>query len=254
MLPYFKDVNTPSIRQYNFTHVGPNIQANRGMNGPCQFSTGSCSQIPVTKSVCEDNGGFWFGEGNEGSYTTTDARDSSQTVTMPVPTEGFKYCCQVQKWVVDHNGVPFNVLPETSIGVRDLSGYKLVRNEMNDYDVDTNSCVPNAQYNELYTVDEGDPPLIDRSNRLIPTPYTAEEQAKFDELTSYMDNTLASDPDCLAEGDGNDDGVVNVEDLKNYFRMVKLTKGSSWYDVNADGHTDSADRQIIVRHLGTKCK
>ena len=63
---------------------------------------------------------------------------------------------------------------------------------------------------------------------------------------------LASEPSC--PGDGNDDGVVNAEDLLNYEAMARLTANSSWYDVNLDGYTNTADRQIIVQNLGTRCK
>lgn len=245
MLPYFKNINRPSIRKYDFTLVGPNLQANGGMNGPCQFSGGSCSQIPVTKSVCEDNGGVWFGQGATGSYPT------GSTMT-PIPTDGFEYCCQVQVWIKDNGGTPFTVTPTTGIAVRDTSGFKLVRNQMNDYDADTNSCVQST-YNELYVINEDMPPKLDNGPRMIPTPYTERQQMKFDELSAYMDETLASEPNCLQYGDGNDDGVVNNKDLENYQKMVKLTSNSSWYDVNTDGYTNATDQQIIQANQGMRC-
>ncbi|WP_421694932.1 sulfatase-like hydrolase/transferase [Aestuariivirga sp.] len=239
MLPYFTNINKPSIRKFDFTMVGPNIQANGSMNGPCQFAN-SCSQIPVTKSVCEDNGGVWFGAQATGSYNN-----------VPIPTDGFTYCCQVQVWVKDNGGTPVSVQPETGVGVRDDSGFKLVRNQMNDYDTDTNSCVEKT-YNELYVVTQGKPPLLDREDLMIPEPYTQVQQQKFDQLTAYMNQVLASDPECT--GDGNDDGIVNVEDLWNFDKMRLLTSGSSWYDINEDGVTNTADRQLILQNLGHICK
>ena len=239
MLPYFNNINKPSIRKYDFTMVGPNLQANGTMNGPCQLSS-SCSQIPVTKSVCEDNGGVWFGNQATGTYDG-----------VPIPPQGFTYCCQVQVWVKDNGGTPLTVQPETSIGVRDDAGWKLVRNQMNDYDADTNSCVEST-YNELYVVNEAIPPVLDREDLMIPTPYNQVQQQKFNELTAYMNKVLASKPDCT--GDGNDDGIVNVEDLWNYDKMRVLTTGSSWYDINEDGYTNSADRQLIQQNLGHICK
>ncbi len=248
MLPYFKNINRPSIRKYDFTLVGPNLQANGGVNGPCQFpgsNTPSCSQIPVTKGVCEDNGGTWFGQGATGSYPTG-------STSTPIPSEGFQYCCQVQIWIKDNGGTPGTVVPVTGIAVRDTDGFKLVRNQMNDYDTDTNSCVEST-YNELYVINEDIPPKLDNGPRMIPTPYNARQQRKYNELTAYMNNTLASEPNCLAYGDGNDDGIVNNKDLENYSKMVALTSNSSWYDVNTDGYTNSTDQQIIQTNLGLRC-
>lgn len=253
MLPYLKDVNYPSIRKYNFSLVGPNLQANGGSNGPCQFpgangDTPACSQIPVTKSVCEDNGGVWFGQGADGSYQT----GNSYT---PIPSSGFQYCCQVQQWITNNGGVPGTVVPVTGIAVDDLKGFKLVRNEMNDYDPDTNECIYNASYDELYVVNQDTPkPRLDTSSRMIPTPYTPAQQQKYNELSTYMNDMLASDPNCLAQGDGNDDGFVNAEDLQNYKKMTKMTSSSSWYDVNLDGYTNETDQQIIVQNLGYTCR
>jgi hypothetical protein len=89
---------------------------------------------------------------------------------------------------------------------------------------------------------------------MIPTPYSTFDQGKYDELTAYLETLLASEPDCLTSGDGNDDGIVNLVDLANYKKMARKTSGSSWYDVNTDGKTNNADRQIIVRNLGLDCK
>ncbi len=244
MLPYFLNTNLPSLRKYDFTLVGPNLQANGGSNGPCQFpgsgGTPSCSQIPVTKGVCEDNGGTWFGEGATGTWDG-------------IPVQEFTWCCQVQEYLKSQGGTPGTVIPMTGIGVRDVSGYKLVRNILNDYDPNTNSCVWNATYNELYQVNQNVPdPKLDYSFLQIKTPYNQLQQAKYNELTDYMNKVLASEPTC--PGDGNDDGVVNAEDLVNYEAMARLTPNSSWYDVNLDGYTNTADRQIIVQNLGTRCK
>ena len=248
MLPYFKNNNYPSIRTRDFSLVGPNLQANGGENGPCQFPGAGgddpfCSQIPVTKSVCEDNGGTWFGVGATGTYPTGDT-------DTEIPSGGFAQCCQVQIWIKDNGGVPGGVIPVTGIAARDKDGFKLVRNETNNYDAGSNSCVQTTT-NELYVVNQDNPPLLD--NRAIPTPYEGIALQKYTELSNYMDGVLASEPDCLSKGDGNDDGLVNQEDVKNYRKMVRLTPGSSWYDVNLDGSTNSTDLQIITQNLGTKC-
>lgn len=263
MIQYLADNEASSLRRFDFNLVGPNLQANGGVNGPCQFpganNSPSCSQIPVTKGVCEDNGGTWFGEGGSGTYTTTSRLDPNAQVSMPIPSEGFKYCCQVQQYIYDNNGVPGSVVPTTSLAVRDLDGYKLVRNQWNNYvEGAPEGCQATTQ-NQLYTIGQVNPivpgaPLLDTAPREIPTPYNEVQQAKYNELIAYMDATLASEPDCLAQGDGNDDGVVNLVDLANWKKMKKITSGSSWYDVNTDGYTNATDQSIIVQNLGLNCK
>ena len=251
MLPYFNNVKLPSIRKYDFTLVGPNLQAGGTLNGPCQFSS-SCSQIPVTKGVCEDNGGIWFGKDATGSYPTPNGTQAQ----TPIPTDGFDSCCQVQVWVKENGGTPLSVQPETGIGVRDTKGFKLVRTQVNDYvpgsGSDPGSCVPST-YNEFYTINQRNPPRLDREKLQLPTPTTGALKRKYDELTAYMDAMLDSEPDCLSKGDGNDDGVVDAEDLSNFASMARLTAGSSWYDVNLDGKTDGDDLSIIELNQNASC-
>ena len=61
MLPYLTSTTADSQRSFNFAQGGLNIQLNGGRNGPCVI--GQCSHTPVSKSVCEDNGGVWWGQG-----------------------------------------------------------------------------------------------------------------------------------------------------------------------------------------------
>lgn len=242
MLPYFENINTPSLRRHDVTLVGPNIQANGSINGPCQFAK-SCSHIPVTKSVCEDNGGIWFGEGATGTYP------GANGVPYEIP-RAFIQCCEVQQWVNGIGGKPLDVQPLTSIAVRDVGGFKLVRNQKRDYV--ENSC-KDTSVDELYVVNQDVPlPLLDREDLMVKEPYSEEQQTKFNELSDYMNEVLASESPC--PGDGNDDGVVDAADLANYAKLSRLTAGSSWYDVNQDGRTNFADRQIIVQNLGRSCK
>lgn len=261
MAQYLVNNEADSERRFAFTFVGPNLQANGGMNGPCQFpgsNPPSCSQIPVTKGVCEDNGGTWFGEGATGSYPTG-------STSTPIPPNGFKYCCQVQKWIADNGGVAGTVIPTTSLAVRDLDGYKLVRNQWNNYSASSpDGCEP-AEEEELYRVSQYNTPLSPDNPRLditsnnpalntqIAEPYTGIAAEKYTVLSAYMNTMLASQPNCLAQGDGNGDGLVNLVDLANWKKMVKITSGSSWYDVNTDGYTNGTDQSIIVQNLGLNC-
>lgn len=262
MAQYLVNNEAESERRFVFNFVGPNLQANGGINGPCQFpgsNPPSCSQIPVTKGVCEDNGGTWFGEGATGTYPT------GNTYT-PIPPNGFKYCCEVQKWIADNGGVAGTVIPTTSMAVRDQDGYKLVRNEWNNYSPSSLDGCEQAESEELYRVGQYNTPLSPDNPRLditsdnpalntqIAEPYTGIDEAKYLALSEYMDTLLASEPNCLAQGDGNRDGLVNLVDLANWKKMKKITSNSSWYDVNTDGYTNAADQNIIVQNLGLNCK
>src|SRR5262249_6334218 len=86
MLAYLTDPKQKAIRKMNFTQVGPNIQAHGTLNGPCTF-TSTCSQIPVTKTVCEDNAGTWWG------------KRADAPITHGIPPEGLPYCCSVNVWL-----------------------------------------------------------------------------------------------------------------------------------------------------------
>ena len=245
MLPYLQNPDYPSIRKSNFTQVDLNLQANGALNGPCQFS-GSCSHIPVTKSVCEDNGGVWFGAGATGTYPPSTSGAKS------IPSSGFKYCCQVQIWLHDNGIATTKVNPTASMAIRNILGYKLVRNSGNDYNASSNQCYDNTS-NELYVVNENTPvPRLDKSDLMIPTPYSMEQQKNYDSLTQELNSLLATQENC--PGDGNRDGVVDNQDVKNYYIMSGLSKGlSSWYDLNADGLTNASDLAIINQNLGAAC-
>ena len=261
MIQHLADNAARSLRRFDFNIVGPNIHANGGENGTCQFpgsSPPSCSQSPVTKGVCEHNGGFWFGEGASGTYTTTSASNPNATVSMSVPSSGFKYCCQVQQYSAANGGVAGTVVPTTSMAVRDLDGFKLVRNQWNNYDANSPTGCQQTTENEFCVVGEQNPinpnaPLLDTAQRQIATPYNQLQQTKYNGLTQYMDTLMASEPDCLAKGDGNDDGKVDLLNLANYKKMAKCNSGSSWYDVNTDAYTNDTDKQIITQNLGLTC-
>jgi hypothetical protein len=82
LLPYLTQPGQGSLRSINFTMTGTNVQADGGRNGPCVVNASSCTQIPVSKSVCEDNAGVWWGPG----YT-----DAS---VVPNGGQGYQSCCR----------------------------------------------------------------------------------------------------------------------------------------------------------------
>lgn len=251
MLPYLVDPNQRSLRQWNFTQVGPNFQANGAINGPCQISS-TCTQIPVTKSVCEDNGGIWWGSG------------ATDPVTAGIPKEGFKYCCEVNVWRANQGRPTYTIQPLDSVAIRN-DHYKIVGNHLQGYDAAANVCVP-ATTTEFYEIDERTPlPILDnatsdllkrsfdpwtfRSTRFL----TPIEQTNFDSLSAELQRLQDSQPP-FCPGDGNLDGIVNDADLTNW-QFFNTNKGgnSSWYDFNFDGKTDALDLSIIRQNLGKTC-
>jgi hypothetical protein len=241
MLAYLTNPKQTAIRKYNFTQVAPNLQADGAVNGPCSF-TSTCSQIPVTKSVCEDNGGTWWGAG------------ADAPITAGIPETGLTYCCNVNQFLVGKGEDPLSILPLSSTAMRNEE-YKLVTNFFQSYDAATNGCVPTTT-EEFYAIDEKVPiPRIDREGLdLLQKPkLTPKEQQNYSKLKKQLTALLDSEPPC--PGDGNIDGAVNGVDLANYDIYRTLSDGqSSWYDFNLDGLTDSADLEIVSENLGTRCE
>lgn len=238
LLPYLKDPGQGSLRSINFAQSGFNTQANGGRNGPCVIST-SCTQIPVSKSVCEDNSGVWWGSG----YT-----DSS---VVPNGGAGYGGCCQVNQALSKAGRALVTLVPESSTAIRN-DGYKIVRNTRTDYDVASDSC-KTATTNEFYAVNQAVPvPLLDNPDRnLLLAPLTPELQGVYAQLGAKLDELLASQPPC--PGDGNMDGRVDAEDLNNVIGLATNWGLSSVYDLAADGRTDASDVQAVQRLQGTTC-
>lgn len=240
MLPYLTNANQSSVRAVNFTQGSYNIQANGGRNSPCVVST-TCTQVPISKSVCEDNAGVWWGPG----YT-----DAS---VIP-KAGGYLSCCAVNQ--AKFNAQPqqdqLEITPETSLGVRD-ERYKIVQNTTQYFDPTTNSCTDatgkplTTTTTELFEINQepGTNVLID-DNALDYQGDPALNQV-FNELLSKLDAILASQPAC--SGDANIDGQVNGEDL-SIWQELRNWALSSVADFNFDGLTDDADAQIIRSNQG----
>jgi arylsulfatase A-like enzyme len=267
MMPYIKNPNQPPIRSWNFNQNGPNLQADGSVNGPCMMAGNtSCSQIPVTKGVCNDNGGVWWGPGAVPS-------DDS---TKPVPQQ---YCCQVLNYM-QQNGIQagtaltdVNIYPLGSIGIRN-SNYKLVENSVKAYNPTStaasktsDNCLDTVTH-ELYLIDESVPlPRLDRSTNALLNQTTTSDAGSTVDLSGLnavsksnylalnkklqdLQNSVVSCP-----GDGNLDGIVNQTDVEQWTRYSQIgSEGSSWYDFNLDGLTNNADLQVILANFGRTCK
>jgi hypothetical protein len=239
MLPYLTNPNMRNIRKWNFTQVGVNYQANGAINGPCQIAS-TCTQIPVSKSVCEDNAGIWWGAG------------ATDPVTAGIPAAGLTYCCDVNVFRANQGQPGYTIQPLDSIGIRN-DRYKIVSNFVQSYDAATNACAP-LTTNEFYAIDEAVPvPRLDRAdlNLLALGSLTPEQQTNYKGLSAQLTKVLASQPAC--PGDGNIDGAVNGLDMGDWLTYRTLSQGaSSWYDINMDGLTNNADLALIQQYVG-KC-
>lgn len=255
---YLKNPAQPSLRQANFTIGGLNQQANGGRNGPCVVGTspGTCTQIPTSKSVCEDNGGFWWGVGHDTlvSYGGDD-------------TETYETCAKVNqvRYAADNTAAMYDILPDQSAAVRD-DRYKLVRNTFTRFDTAAGNIVKEVEV-EFYEIDQakGNTVLLDKAGaskiNLDGTPkpgWTLEEDQAYKDLDARMDRLLASGVVC--EGDGNIDGIVDQADLDNWGRLYSSWEKSSVYDFTGhaagsppDSLTDGFDRDVVSLQLGKTC-
>jgi arylsulfatase A-like enzyme len=241
LMPYLSNPDQASIRRWNYTEVGVNLQANGAINGPCVIM-GGCTQIPVSKSVCEDNNGVWWGVGLD------------DPITVGAPEDGFIYCCEVNAFVVENERVdePYNITPLVSIGIRN-DRYKIVENSFNAYVSVDQPCME-MTVAEFYEIDEAIllPKLDSEGTNLPLDALTPEQQDNYDELAAELAAIRASVPDC--PGDGNIDFVVDDQDLDDW-RFFSETYGtSSVYDLDLDSLTNEADESIIEENLGLDCR
>lgn len=234
MLPYLEKPEQGSIRSWNFTQVAPNLQKDLSLNPPCGIGA-SCTQIPVTSSVCSDNGGTWY--------------------------SGYAYCCNVNLNASALGITPYNLQPLSSVAVRN-DRYKLVKNR---YSGQPNSSQPQYcganEVDEFYEINEDKYfPRIDYAKLDLlqrPIPLTTEQRTNLDALRLQLEEILRSEPPC--PGDGNIDGVVNQKDERDWgkFQAVPVDAdgyNSSWYDFNIDGLTNVVDLDVIRSRLQTTCR
>lgn len=236
--PYLTDPDQGPIRDYNFTQGGLNIQANGGRNGPCVFFGSACSHTPVSKNVCEDNAGVWWGMGADD----------------PAVLRGdLTQCWEVNQAIYDDDPGAYDsnriAMNPTSTQAARNNDFKLVRNQALDYDISTDGGVE-VVTEEFYAVDQDSPlPRIDEAQLELAIPsLNAEQQNNLALLRAELNRVMASQISC--PGDGNGDNVVDALDLTTQAAVQARWGGSSTYDFNIDGFTNDLDRDIINANLG----
>ena len=252
MLSYLTNPNQSSMRQTNFTQTGRNIHVQAPF--PCVLQTlpsapGTCVQLMNTEDICHDEGGLWYND--------------------PIDSGGKMYtnCCQVQ---ADLGTDAIQILPDYQNAIRN-DNYKLVQLLAPDCSSqqDKHGNFDDITYTEFYQINEATNPhtlMLDNKNAALcsdnpetpglPCPgnpnLTPDQVTNFNNLMTQMGAILGSQTAC--PGDGNDDRIVNGQDLQFWRKFNELTNGgSSWYDFNLDGYTDNDDLAVIQAHLGTKC-
>lgn len=255
LLPYLRNPEQQSLRQFNFTQGSLNLQKDGGRNGPCAIGS-LCSHTPINKGVCEDNGGIWWGQGADD--TDTVAAISSLGFSAE---KGLDMCWQVNQALYEYDSANYEnnrkeIATTHAVAVRN-EDYKLVRNEITDYDItsDTGITINTEEFYEINQDEEA--PLLDTEDSdLLATgeaSLTAEQQENLAWLRRELAAIQGSQQSC--PGDGNDDGQVDQSDLDEFDRITIIEKwgGSSTYDFNLDGITDANDRQKIVVNMGKSC-
>ncbi len=249
MLAYLTNPHQPSIRKTNFTQSASNIHPM--VPPPCVIALttpATCVQLVNTAQLCHYEGGTWYG---------------------PNPDGGTSYdsCCAVKRALYDPTNAPLQLLPIDQQAVRD-DNYKLVRKSVEVCGTAPNTNDMAQTQNEFYKIAESAPiPIIDKDGTALcegtacPSGLSQAELKTYNQLTASMNATLASEPAC--PGDGNEDKVVNLDDVANWFYFN--TNGvpsqtpntppntSSWYDFNHDGNTGPADLKTIVENFGRHC-
>ena len=140
----------------------------------------------------------------------------------------------------------YTVLPDWQMAMRN-DHYKLVRLATTDYDPASDSCATTTA-TEFYAIDERVPPKLDNAERnLLAPPHrlNAVEWYALVRLALSLGKLLDSEVPC--PGDGNLDGIVDLEDINQFNYWANVTNSmSSWYDSNLDGRTNQEDVPYIT--------
>jgi len=231
MIGYLSDPGRiPGVtREVNFSEQGIAKKTPTTTIYACVIeSSNLCTDAVLdTKSLCNTNGGTWYGPDGEGA------------------PNGYRTCCDVRAALPESTFVD---QPEYSRTVR-RNNYKLVEQTYRNCSSGVSEAIL-----ELYQVDNKPvAPLLDRADlNLLATGMTlsSTDQANLEILQADLKAIVDSEVAC--PGDGNLDKVVDAADLAGYDKYKGL--GSTVFDLNFDAQTDDLDLQIIRANLGKDCR
>ena len=245
MLPYLTNPQQEQIRQVNFTQTQSNIHLNDKAPPPCVVQLSSpptCAQLFSNQQICNFEGGTWYG---------------------PPAQLQFEDCCAVKNsGIYDSTGLA--LLPDTQMATRN-SSYKLVQTTYPNctkggddsftefYKINERPGLPRIDFpNRALCATPGDPLITVLGKQDCPRGLNPEQRSNFNTLQSEMTSIATSQPPC--PGDGNEDLLVNDLDLTDWeFFSTFHGGGSSWYDFNHDGFTNTTDGEVIQANLGRNC-
>ena len=237
MLPYLENPEQPAIREFNFAQLQENLQPAGLEVPPCALplggSTNICVQLFAEQSLCNSEGGIWWGE-PDGTNPAGVGVGAPQTS-----------CCAVNEYLTANDLSTYGVQPSAQMAIRDAD-YKIVEATATDWDVQADACSTET-VTEFYRIDENVPPKLDNEEsdllasgrRLTPS-----EEKSFQSLSAALQDLQASNVPCV--GDGNLDGVVDEEDIEQLDYWQALSGLSSWYDFDLNGLTNEADLAFIT--------
>ncbi len=237
MMPYLTNPNQASLRTSNFTQGANNIHYNNQQPPPCVIALTSpptCAQLFTTQSVCNFEGGDWYGPGAPQQYSS---------------------CCAVQAANLPQYPGGIDILPDAQWATRN-DNYKLVQKAQ------PNCSNGDTTLTEFYAVDEAPVnPKIDKAGEALcddtsvghkcPAGLNQDQLNNYNQLMSDLQSTISSEPAC--PGDGDEDKAVFGIDIQWWQYFSVNNGGSSWYDFNYDGLTDEQDLAVIQQHMGTNC-
>jgi hypothetical protein len=236
MLPYLENPAQAPIRETNFAQLAGNIQPVGFVVPPCVLAFGSsntCLQLFAEQSLCNSEGGVWWGEpdGTNPAGVGAGAPQAS--------------CCAVNEYLAANDQPAYDVLPDSQLAIRNTD-YKLVRSTTTNWSAASSACTT-EEVTEFYRIDENVPPkLDDEASDLLASdrPLTPAEQDALASLSIELEQLVDSNTPCV--GDGNLDGVIDELDTEQLDYWQNLTGYSSWYDFDLNGKTNGADLLYIT--------
>jgi hypothetical protein len=242
MLPYLTNPTQESLRTSNYTEVGQSTS----------FPPATTCVIPVGQAQGTDEQKY--------ACVTIFPNDKVCTSQGGDSYPGDKTCCKIKKEEADRYP-ELLILPLVSRAIRN-DRYKLVEQKKvfcNNGDTTTAIETEFYEVNQLPTNPRIDRPPSDKFPNDLPRPplteLTPEQARNFNSLKAALADLSNSEVAC--PGDGNLNKKVTGTDLANWKHFQAMVQedgsSSSWYDFNADGRTDDADRLIIEQNMGSVC-